>query len=437
VIFYSIEDLDDCTGKIWIARSKDGFHFVSDIDPAIVPSEDFDRYGCEYPRATKFGDVYYLTYGGNQKKYRTGSICLASSKDMVHWKKYGPIHQSLRDWNRGQIKDGVIVPQKINGKYVMYFSGETEPWKTSIGMAFSDDLVNWHEPKTKPIVLPRHDHFDSFGLEPGATPLVTDEGIVLAYNGWGKDLVRKVGALLLSKDNPGVVLERSHQPLVGSFRDWGRELGGTSNYSSSVGLARTNGRWLLYYGIAGKSICLAVSEGLSKSVSNTSFEEGERCYAEVMAPALKEARKIGEADIVVGVPFYNEADTISHVFDVVRKSLDKFYPDKKCVIVAAGARVGGEALRVINSVSLGNRIDKIAFLLDDERINGKGWSIRAIADIAYQLGADLAIVEADSKSRNRGGEIEGLALDWVYLLLEPIKTEGMDLVIPRFNRHYF
>jgi len=46
-------------------------------------------------------------------------------------------------------------------------------------------------------------------------------------------------------------------------------------------------------------------------------------------------------------------------------------------------------------------------------------------------------VEADLRSRERNGETEGLAPDWINLLLEPIKREKADLVISRFNRHYF
>ncbi|MBI3040748.1 MAG: hypothetical protein HYY80_03770 [Chloroflexi bacterium] len=81
-------------------------------------------------------------------------------------------------------------------------------------------------------------------------------------------------------------------------------------------------------------------------------------------------------------------------------------------------------------------IRHIAFLLDDARLNGKGWAIRAALEIARMVGADLAILEADLKSEERNGEMAGLAPNWIHLLLEPIKREGMDLVVSHFNRHY-
>jgi len=145
---------------------------------------------------------------------------------------------------------------------------------------------------------------------------------------------------------------------------------------------------------------------------------------------------MGEADIVVGIPFYNEVDTIGPVLETIRKGLEEFYPEQKCVIVAAGSPAGGEALKVINARPRSAKISQIAFLLNDERVNGKGWSVRAILEIARILGADLALVEADLRSREKNGEIEGLAPDWISLLLEPIRREKMDVVISRFNRHY-
>ncbi|MFW0858694.1 MAG: glycosidase [Dehalococcoidia bacterium] len=163
-------------------------------------------------------------------------------------------------------------------------------------------------------------------------------------------------------------------------------------------------------------------------------EEAKECFRAIIREPLVQAARIAEADIVVGIPFYNEADTIPAVLRTVSKGLEEFYPDQKCVIVAVGAPAGGEALRVINA--LPSRVSRIAFLLSDERVSGKGWSMRAIFEVARSLGADLAIVEADLGSRHEGAEIEGLAPDWIRLLLEPIRSKEMDLVISRFRRHY-
>ncbi|MFC1914850.1 glycosidase [Chloroflexota bacterium] len=173
-----------------------------------------------------------------------------------------------------------------------------------------------------------------------------------------------------------------------------------------------------------------------KRSKNISLKASDEHFRKALAEPLNQAERIGDASIVVGIPFYNEADTIGSVVEIITQGLREYYPDEKCVIVAAGSLFGGEALKVINSLPQSGDISRIAFILNDEKINGKGWSLRAIAEISRSLGADLAIIEADLKSHHRNGEIEGLSPDWVRLLLEPIKRERMDLVLSRFNRHY-
>ncbi|MBT4510764.1 MAG: glycosidase, partial [Chloroflexi bacterium] len=166
------------------------------------------------------------------------------------------------------------------------------------------------------------------------------------------------------------------------------------------------------------------------------FEKIEACYKNIMQTPLKQAEQIREADIVVGIPFYNEADSVPRVVEIAKEGLNKYYPGFKCVIVAAGSPAGREALEAIDALPQDNKIERITFLLDDERINGKGWSVRAIAEIAQTLGADQVILEADLKSRKNNGDIEGLAPDWIYLLLEPIRTGQADMVVSKFNRHF-
>ncbi|MDD5095206.1 MAG: glycosidase [Dehalococcoidia bacterium] len=168
---------------------------------------------------------------------------------------------------------------------------------------------------------------------------------------------------------------------------------------------------------------------------DASFDDVDNRFKEVMQRPLSQAAEIGEADIVVGIPFHSESDTISSVLDTIRDGLRKFYPDRKCVIVAAGSPAGGEALKLIDE-SYDDKIDQIAFLLDDERINGKGWSLRAIMEVTRALEADLVILEADLRSRTTNGEVEGLAPDWISLLHEPVRRGKADLVVSRFNQHY-
>ena len=162
----------------------------------------------------------------------------------------------------------------------------------------------------------------------------------------------------------------------------------------------------------------------------------ERTYAESLSKPLEIAERIGNANIVVGIPFQNEVDTIGHVCKITAKGLSEFFPDKKCVIVCVGTPEGKDALDVIQEVPLGHAVEMIAFLMKNENARDKSSTLKAIVEIANRLNADLALFEPDLDSRKVKTEIEGLAPEWVSRLIIPIEKEGVDLVIPRFNSHY-
>lgn len=66
---------------------------------------------------------------------------------------------------------------------VMYFMGEERPWKTAIGIAYSEDPFHWYEPQDEPVVASRKGYSDYQGVEPGPNPIVVKEGILFIYNG--------------------------------------------------------------------------------------------------------------------------------------------------------------------------------------------------------------------------------------------------------------
>jgi len=177
-------------------------------------------------------------------------------------------------------------------------------------------------------------------------------------------------------------------------------------------------------------------DGGVRAEARASLEDLAEIFRAALQTPLSEANKLGEAEIVVGIPFYNETDTIGEVLRITARGLREYYPSRKCVIVAAGGPAGGETLEIVNASPRSAGVGRIAFLLESELTNGKGWATWAIMEVARALGADLAIVEADLRSRRRKDETEGLVAEWVRLLLDPIDRGEMDLVVSRFNRHY-
>ena len=167
------------------------------------------------------------------------------------------------------------------------------------------------------------------------------------------------------------------------------------------------------------------------------IRRAEKAFRRTLKQPLQEAEQIGEADITVGIPFYDEADTIGHVVETAKEGLETFYPDKKCLICCVGTPAGGKVLEMVQSIPLPEKLSRIAFLMRSPMTSGRGWALRAAMEIAERLGSDLVILEADLLSKAGENGVESLSLEWLSLLLEPIRKEGVDLVLPRFNRHFF
>ena len=146
----------------------------------------------------------------------------------------------------------------------MYFLGEKKAWETSIGIAFSEDLASWQEPIAKPVVTPRGiGYFDSKGIEPGATPIIMDNGILLIYNGWDEKHIHKTGWVLFSKKDPTKVIRRCKEPIIEPELDFEKE-GFTANVVFAEGVVFFRNLWFLYYGAADKSIGLVTITNIAK-----------------------------------------------------------------------------------------------------------------------------------------------------------------------------
>ena len=241
--------------QIWLAFSSDGRTFTPyPNNPVLSGDSHFDERGCEDPRVVRIHEIYYMTYVCNPD-HGPQEQCLATSLDLIHWKKKGVTLVPGQAWDQEQVKAAVIVPKKIGGKYVMYFVGQATPWHTSLGMAVSDDLLHWKEPLGQPIMTTRSNHFDSLGVEPGATPIILPAGILLVYNGWNPEHVHKTGWVIFSKHDPARIIERSEVPFIEPQFPF--EIEGHDAFTFTEGAVFYKGMWRFYYGAADRAIGLA------------------------------------------------------------------------------------------------------------------------------------------------------------------------------------
>jgi beta-1,2-mannosidase len=272
VMLYRAQDAAG-TSRIGYAESNDGIHFTRRAEPVLSPETDYEKDGgVEDPRLQKFGDTYYLTYTGYNKK--DAQLCLATSKDLIHWERKGVILPAYKgNWNVAWTKSGAIVPEKIGGKYWMYWLGTAADNTDQMGLSYSVDLIHWTEATQTPVLARRPGKFDSRVVEPGPPPIVTPHGIVLIYNGADDKLVYRTGAAVFDRADPRKLISRTDEPIFAPEKEW-EKVGQVPNVVFVEGMLPREERFLedgtelkpprksflFYYGGADKFVGVAEAE---------------------------------------------------------------------------------------------------------------------------------------------------------------------------------
>jgi predicted GH43/DUF377 family glycosyl hydrolase len=254
VMLYRAQDQAG-TSRLGYAESRDGIHFERRSEPVLSPEADYEKAGgVEDPRLVKIGGTYYLTYTGYNKK--DAQLCLAVSKDLIHWQRKGVILPAYQGkWNVGWTKSGAIIPEKIKGKYWMYWLGTSADKTDQMGLAYSSDLLHWTEATDTPILPRRSGMFDSRVVEPGPTPLLTPRGIVLIYNGADDRLVYRTGVAVFDRHDPRKLISRTDEPVFAPQKEW-EITGQVPNVVFVEGAVARHGRYFFYYGAADKHVGL-------------------------------------------------------------------------------------------------------------------------------------------------------------------------------------
>jgi len=130
-------------------------------------------------------------------------------------------------------------------------------------------------------------------------------------------------------------------------------------------------------------------------------------------------------DIIVGIPSFNEADNINFVAEQVDKGLQKYYPNKRALIV----NCDGGSTDDTRKVFLGAKtLTEKKFVQTPPKVTGKGNSFKLLFKIVQTLKADaVMVVDADLRS---------ITEDWVKYLLEPV-FQGYDYITPLYSRHKY
>jgi hypothetical protein len=155
-------------------------------------------------------------------------------------------------------KNACILPEKINGKYVIFH--RVFP---SILIDFVDNLdfdgkKRWLEGQFKIPTRDLSSDWDNLKVGCGPPPIKTKDGWLLIYQAVGSnDESRyKIGAMLLDLKDPTKVLARTRSPILEPVAPYENE-GFKSGVVYPCGAVVIEGRLFVYYGGADTFVCVA------------------------------------------------------------------------------------------------------------------------------------------------------------------------------------
>lgn len=249
-------------------------------NPILPPGpQAFDVGCCMNPFVLTRGDEYWLFYAGADKRGNR-RICLATAAidNLTEWKRRGPLFDH---GGKGAFDETwCVLPcvHRCGDQWHMYFTGRSNDKGVGlqgfrgIGLAVSDDLLNWKKVSDEPVLLG-----DGFPDWPGNKGIAGGGSILELPQPDGKILYRMYYTLATGTQGKSLLVNQAKQSVVAHTYD-GRtwfdkrvvlrpRLDAEYENAATIALNvwKTPTRWrAIYAGIGTKfgaySICEAVSD---------------------------------------------------------------------------------------------------------------------------------------------------------------------------------
>lgn len=148
--------------------------------------------------------------------------------------------------------------------------------------------------------------------------------------------------------------------------------------------------------------------------------------------------RIGSADLLVGIPSFNNASTIGHVVRAVKAGLAKYFPDSTAILVNSDGGSSDGTPDIVRDTAIDDYRTLLAshpvqtvhkIITPYNGIPGKGSALRTVFKVAADLNAKAcAVVDSDLRS---------ITPHWIDLLIGPVLKEDFDFVAPLYRRHKY
>ncbi len=251
------------------AVSQDGVKFV--VKKELVHFKGIEKinepiYHVYDPRITALDGVFYIMFAMDMDD--GCKLGLAQTQDFNDYQFLGIV-------GHGDVRNGVLFPEKIQGKYLRLERPNKHTLDagvatgTEIWLSESDDLLHWKE--VGPVMSGRFHYWDET-IGSGPPPIKTHQGWLHVYHGvahhFGAASIYQAGAVLLDFQNPQKVLGRTRQnileprelyELTGQVPNVVFPSGLVCEAFDSDGFALPEAELKIYYGAADTVVGLAVT----------------------------------------------------------------------------------------------------------------------------------------------------------------------------------
>ncbi len=138
-------------------------------------------------------------------------------------------------------------------------------------------------------------------------------------------------------------------------------------------------------------------------------------------------RQLGRADLLVGIPCFNNASTVGHVVSSAAQGLATHFPGMSGVIVASDGGSTDGTREVVESTATPESVRKLAFKY--QGVPGKGSAFRGLFEVARDLGVKACVV-VDS-------DLRSITPSWIRLLAGPVVDGVAGYVAPFYVRYKY
>ena len=262
------------------SRNIDSFDEHSQV---ISPTEEWEKYGCEDPRATYFEGKWYVFYtalagypfGPDNIKV---AVAIGDRPDALTEKHL------ITPFNA---KAATLFPERVNGEVVLLLTAHTDFTEThprpTIGIARAKEVAEFFDPafwdrwhkELEANAIPDVRRADTEHMEVAATPVRIKEGWLLIYSHIQDyydepNRIFGVEALVLDANDPRKILMKTAYPFMVPEESYER-YGLVTNVVFPTGVCIEGDTLHIYYGAADTS-CAMASLSLPHLLSTMSEE---------------------------------------------------------------------------------------------------------------------------------------------------------------------